>query len=232
MSEPDDLDKLTEELNAAARSERPSDERKAAILEALIGKGGGGGGGGPKRGIAAIVALLAVLLGVLGVRSLLADEPTAPIVSTPPVTSGGAVVEPALEPPVAPVVEVKPPPPSPDPPPADPPPPEAAPTQEVKRPPAARPVDELDSLAKEVRLVDAARAALPAAPRQTLALLERHRREFPAGALKVEAELVRVEAHLRAGDRASAKAIVDRITRGAPDGPVAARARRLLEEIP
>jgi hypothetical protein len=234
MSEPDDLDKLTEELNAAARSERPTDERKAAILEAIIGKGGPRGGGGPPKTLAAVVAaLVLVLLGGLAWRERSSpmgppSEDPSVIPTTVMATGGGSTAAPLVQPPPPPA-RVEPAVPSevaPEPPPPEPPP------EVVKRTVPPPVLEEPDALAKEVRLVDAARAELPADPRSALALLERHRREFPKGALRVEAELVRLEAHLRAGERSKAQAIIDRLTRGAPEGPVAARARRLFEEIP
>jgi len=235
MSEPDDLDKLTEELNAAARSERPTDERKAAILEAILRKGGPRGGGGLPKAVGAVLSALVLLLfGGLAWRGLQSTEEaptTEPRVIPTSVspTGGGSTTAPIVPPPPPPdlVEPLTPPEVAPEPPRPPEPPPEV-----VKRPVPGPVPEEPDALAKEVRLVDAARASLLGDPRGALALLERHRREFPKGALRVEADLVRLEAHLRAGERSKAQSIVDRLTRGAPEGPVAARARRLFEEIP
>ncbi len=225
MSEPDDLDKLTEELHAAARAERPSDARKEAILERVMATPAGGSGGG--RRLIGPLVVLALLIGGLaawqtrGTPPPLPPEPhpvesvnEAPTQLPPPV----ALPEPPAEPPAE---EPRPPEPI-----ANPPPP---PTDTPK---PRRPVDEPDLLAKEVALLDSARAALASDPRSTLSILEQHRRDFPKGALRVEADLVRIEAHLRAGDRRLAEQIGNRLIKADPTGPVAARARRLLEGQP
>lgn len=229
MSGPDELDKLTEELHAAARNERPSEERKAAILEALVGDGGGSGGSGSKKafGVLFMVVVLVSLWGwrLFGARTdevMPLPDPVStrqveppPRVEAPPVEPPPLATPPQLPPPAEPVAVNVPPAPIPDP---------------VRRPP--KPVDEVDLLAKEVRLLDSARAALPNEPRRALEVLEQHRREFPRGALTIDAELVRLEAYLRAGDRSRATAVANNLIRSAPQSPVAARARRLLEEIP
>lgn len=228
MSGPDELDKLTEELHAAARNERPSEERKAAILEAVVGDDGGSGGSGSKKAFG--VLLMAVLVGLFGwrlfgaraddVTSLPDPAPTRqveppPRVEAPPVEPPRPAPPPEVPPPTEPVAVEVPPAPSPEP---------------VRQP--SKPVDEVDLLAKEVQLLDSARAALPNEPRRALEVLEQHRREFPRGALIIDAELVRLEAYLRAGDRSRATTVANKLIRSAPQSPVAARARRLLEEIP
>lgn len=228
MSGPDELDKLTEELHAAARNERPSEERKAAILEAVVGDDRGSGGSGSKKAFG--VLLMAVLVGLFGWRlfGARADEVTPlpdpaptrqveppPRVEAPPIEPPRPAPPPEVPPPTEPVAVEVPPAPSPEP---------------VRQP--SKPVDEVDLLAKEVQLLDSARAALPNEPRRALEVLEQHRREFPRGALIIDAELVRLEAYLRAGDRARATAVANKLIRSAPQSPVAARARRLLEEIP
>lgn len=229
MSERDDLDKLTEELHAAARAERPSDARKEAILERVLGKSRGGSGGG-RRMIGPLVVLALLIGGVAAWRTRGTSSPV------PPERTPVAPISEAPRPEPAPVARS-----DPQPPPAELPAEAARPPDDpvaspqpspVEPPKPRRPVDEPDLLAKEVALLDAARAALSNDPQSTLSILEQHRRDFPKGALRVEADLVRIEALLRAGDRRRAEQIASRLIKTDPTGPVAARARRLLEGQP
>src|SRR4029077_4348596 len=64
--------------------------------------------------------------------------------------------------------------------------------------PAARTTTSGDTLAREIALIDAARANLATAPAPALATLETHRREFPSGQLAAEREFLAVEALLGA----------------------------------
>lgn len=227
MSGPDDLDKLTEALHAAARAERPSDARKEEILERVIGKPPGGRNGG-QRLLGPLVVLALIIGGVTVWQRRGATPPPEPP-ATPQVVEPPSAPTPPVAPPepqLAPVNE-----------PVEPPPtttPISTPAQPAPSDPPRprRPVDEPDLLAREVALLDEARAALSTDAKRTLAILEQHRRDFPKGALRVEAELVRIEAHLRTGDRRRAEQIGNRLIKADPTGPVAARARRLLEDQP
>lgn len=86
------------------------------------------------------------------------------------------------------------------------------------------------SLAEEVRIVDAARAALARRdPEAALEALARHRREFPGGALRLEAAVLGVRALLSTGRRAEAQAEGARVLAVHPTGPYASHVRALLD---
>ncbi|MBL8920265.1 MAG: hypothetical protein JNJ54_15470 [Myxococcaceae bacterium] len=236
MSERDDLDKLTEALNAAGRAERPSAAKKEAILEAVLAKARGPGGGsrGGRRPVLWLSAIaLSLAVGTWWVKARAAPAPRLPSEVPAADVRQPAVAHPGLDvsndAPAAPVqpatneadggaLAAK-----------------AASGEPLVLPPAAprrTVVEDDDALAREVRLLDQARASVEKEPARTLTLLEKHRREFPAGALVVEAELVRIEAYLKSGRRVDAERIAERLIATSPDGPVAARARRLLGEAP
>jgi hypothetical protein len=75
----------------------------------------------------------------------------------------------------------------------------AAPAEE-----RAAPVD--DSLAREVAMLERARALLDASPVEALAALDAHAAAFPTGRLAMERELLTVQALLRAGRLVDARA--------------------------
>jgi tetratricopeptide (TPR) repeat protein len=81
----------------------------------------------------------------------------------------------------------------------------------------ARPVG--DALAAESGLLGEALRALRQAQDPTLALatLDRYRRQFPRGQLRVEAEVARVDALLALGRGADAVAVLDRLERPTPE---------------
>lgn len=218
MSGPD-LDKVTKELFDAARSEQPSPARKGAILDEVLREGGGPGGGARPLSRWMKWAGFGLLLLLAGLFAFSQRGEEAVLV---PVTGPAVVaVPPAVVPPVAPR-EVTPPP---EPVIETPPPP-------VVSEPPKPPPEEPDLLAAEVRLVDEARGKLLDSPLEALKVLERHRRRFPKGALKVEADLVRVEALLRSGRRDEAGKVSKKLISADPNGPVAARAQRLMESLP
>jgi hypothetical protein len=111
--------------------------------------------------------------------------------------------------------------------PESPPAPVAAPAPKAaKVEPKAEPVP---SLAEEVASLQAARAALAAGEAEkALALLDGHQRRFPQGALRVEADMVRIEALAKAGDARGAAARARRFAEEHPDTPYARRARVLV----
>lgn len=98
----------------------------------------------------------------------------------------------------------------------------------------AAPAAELGpSLAREVELVEAARAALARGDASAaLRSLDTYDREIPAGTLSPEARVLRIEALVRAGgdaNRARANALGDAFLAANPSGPQARRVRSVLE---
>jgi hypothetical protein len=85
-------------------------------------------------------------------------------------------------------------------------PPPSAPPHEAAAPAEARvpPVD--DSLAREVAMLECARALLETSPVEALAALDAHAAAFPAGRLAMERELLTVQALLRSGRLVDARA--------------------------
>ena len=102
----------------------------------------------------------------------------------------------------------------------------AAPSAEPKAASATPSV----SIAEEVRAVDRARQAL-ASGRARVALneLERYRAEWPKGVFTSEVLVLRVEAKLKLGDRASAEREARALIDAAPNSRYAARLRALIE---
>lgn len=95
----------------------------------------------------------------------------------------------------------------------------SAPAQESARVSAPRPVVEGgagDSLAEEVRLLQAARESLAGDPAGSLRLAEQHRSRFPRGALTQEREALAIEALLRQGRTPEAQGRADRFRRQYP----------------
>jgi tetratricopeptide (TPR) repeat protein len=100
--------------------------------------------------------------------------------------------------------------------------PSAAPsasTRSFERPPSARaaspepPASAASELSRESQALERALTALRRDhdPARALALLERYAADFPAGMLRLEADVARVDAHLALGQRAAALAILDRL---------------------
>jgi len=86
------------------------------------------------------------------------------------------------------------------------------------------------ALAREVALLDEAKAALEGGrPAQALSLLERHRKEMPAGRLAPEAGYLRVAAMLERGDLRAAENEAEALLASDPTSPHAKRVRALLE---
>lgn len=86
-----------------------------------------------------------------------------------------------------------------------------------------------DSLEREVALLDEARRSVLAQSfERTFSLLERHQRNFPAGALGPEALVIRVQALLGLGRRAEAEALAGRFVALQPNSPVSKRLSALL----
>ncbi len=85
------------------------------------------------------------------------------------------------------------------------------------------------SLAEEIALFDRARAALDAGEAdRALGLLDTYESRFRSGAFGQEAEVLRVQALLRRGDRARASSVGERFLAAHPSSPHAARIRAIL----
>lgn len=94
---------------------------------------------------------------------------------------------------------------------------------------AAEGTDDDHALRDEVALLDQARAAIASGnTAAALSALDRHKREFPRGFLSSEAEVLRVEALVKAGRTAEARAQGERLLSREPNGPQAKRVRSLL----
>ena len=88
----------------------------------------------------------------------------------------------------------------------------------------------VDGLGAEVALLGAAKRALSGGDVVSAdAALASYTRSFPAGALKEEAEALRIERAIRFGDRTRAAAALEAFERAHPRSPVAARLRHMLE---
>lgn len=95
--------------------------------------------------------------------------------------------------------------------------------------PVRAPVEDPDLLARELALLDRARSTLRTDPKQTLLTLSEYLAQFPSGALKNEAALIRVEALLAVGRVADAERLANQLIAADKDGLVKKRLRRLLD---
>jgi hypothetical protein len=77
-------------------------------------------------------------------------------------------------------------------------------------------------------LLEAARRAIAVEPARALALIERHEREFPAGALTIEREFLAIDALVRAGRRPEAQARGERLQKRMPGSLYEQRLERIL----
>jgi len=107
----------------------------------------------------------------------------------------------------------------------------AAPTvAERPRPSSTTPAKELppaSTLTEEVAALDAAQTALQSGnPGRALRLLDAHAARFPRGRLRLEAEVVRIEALAKAGNRAAAAARARSFLARFPNSVLAPRVRR------
>ena len=85
------------------------------------------------------------------------------------------------------------------------------------------------SLAEEVAAIRSAKRALAAGDAaQALRELQAYQAHFPRGRLAQEAQVVRIEALLKLGNRAAANAAADRFLSAHPDSPYAARVHTLI----
>ncbi len=171
--------------------------------------------------------------GVLSVRTSAhtADAPSAPLApplatalapaQTPTQTSTSAVVEPWVPVPRAILAPVIPAPVTP------------APAVVRSAPHADARSVEASTLAQEIALLDRARSALAAGnAARALELVNDYEARFPEGSFVEEAEVLRVEAMLRAGDNAGATRVGTRFLSAHPASAHAARVRTLLGSAP
>jgi hypothetical protein len=158
----------------------------------------------------------AITAGALGHASA-PRRPLPPPDQARPAAALGAVVDRSkpARPVAAPAVE------EPAPPPAQPPPSVAALPDQAPAP----------SVTDEIHSLDQARAELAGGqPRRALDALDAYEREFPAGTLRPEADLVRLQAHARLGDKSTVAARARAYLARYPASPHAPQVRSLLEQ--
>ena len=95
---------------------------------------------------------------------------------------------------------------------------------------ASPPVEEEDTLAAELALLDEARALLKVKPAEALKTLDAYRRRYPKGSLGLEADLVRVEALLGASRRGEAEALAKKLRAKDTGGLLGERLQRLFPD--
>lgn len=95
---------------------------------------------------------------------------------------------------------------------------------------AALPIDAIQEpqLAEEVAALDRARRLVANNPARALGLLDEYEPRFPHGNLAPEALVLRIEALVRAGDRARAETLASSFLAGHPRSPHAKRIRTVL----
>ncbi|MBX7097302.1 MAG: hypothetical protein K1X89_06305 [Myxococcaceae bacterium] len=239
---PRELEELRQRLLTAARAERPDADRARARRDAVLD-----GTAAPtdlepppfpagsrrwRRAAAVALGALALLLAwwlltrgeapaTVRPGPVVPEVPSQPMA---PVDAGAALAlaDPAVEPDAA--AEAGPAPAAPA--------PLDAGTATRPRRPASPPAEDPDLLAKELALLDEARGHLKADPKATLATLARHAREFPRGALRGEAELVKLEALLALGQQQEAQRLAARLIAADREGLVRERVKRLLARPP
>jgi hypothetical protein len=95
--------------------------------------------------------------------------------------------------------------------------------------PASQGTSAAASLSDEVAALQIARRALAGRdPSAALAALDRYARRFPQGRLQTEETVLRIEALMQRGDRASAAALADRFESLHPKSPYGTRIRSLV----
>ena len=236
-----DLPDHAREVLESAAVDDPSRERVASVESRLAGALGwpSAGEGAPSpstsatsTGIAtkAVVGAI-VVAGAIGLGAWLATERAE-------VPRGAEAVPPSAEPeraraPIA-APELLPVPTTP----SDPAPPRESPrprtTRAITPEPAvaesAPPHPTISALEQELRLVDAARAALDRSPARALELADVHRQSFPTGTLSPERELLTIEALLALDRVEEATGRAATLHRDHPASPAAHRAHRLINE--
>lgn len=108
---------------------------------------------------------------------------------------------------------------------------------EVRRPLAVMPAPlrsaatagSAHSVTDEALLLEQARRAIGKDPTLALAIVGEHARRYPAGALRVEAEVLAVDALVQAGRQSEAEARAERLRARSPGSLYEARLRKILE---
>jgi len=137
-----------------------------------------------------------------------------PLAASPPSEPPPALQQPAAPEPLPPALE-----------PSNAPAPAAAPPS--RSPPAAAEPNSNNSLAAELEALDSARRALSAGNGgQALQLLDAHGRRFPRGRLRLEAEVLRIEALMQTGQRAAASARAKAFVKRYPNSVFVSRVQR------
>jgi len=99
--------------------------------------------------------------------------------------------------------------------------------------PAASSGSSGSSVPMELATLDQARSALASGnPAQALSILDAYAMRFPHASMASEATVLRIEALVRAGDRAAAQRVADSFLSFNPQSPYAARIRSLLGNSP
>ena len=87
-------------------------------------------------------------------------------------------------------------------------------------------------IAEQIRIVEASRAAIHAGrPLEALDWLDRYDTEFPSGALREEALVLRIETFVRLGRQREATEHAKRFLESRPKSPYAARVRDSLSAV-
>ena len=242
MTSERDPPRLAHPLIDAGRQELPDEQQLAALaakLGPLLGPGGGGGGGGGGAGAAGKGAGAAkAAAAAKGGVALTAMKAIAAIATVGVVGAGGAAavvharhVQDATNATVAATGLVAAPPSASTP--ADerlvlapPPAASAARTSSHGSGASAAPADPEE----EVRLLERAQDALRASPDDALRLTAEHARRFPNGTLAQEREVIAIDALVRAGHTAEAKARADKFAKTYPQSTHLRRVQLLVGE--
>jgi hypothetical protein len=240
MTEPrrfllDDTPGAASNLLRSAAEDAPSDEVRAKVA-AAIGLGAApqapsnaGSAAVPrplgwKQGLFGKIVIGLACLGAVGLLALLLDRRPAP--APAPALQPSAVPAdsaPAADPPRVPLT------------------PASAATQAEPSPPASTPASvarpaavpsaPARTLAEEVASLDRARSALSSGgAAAALAELNRHDKEFPRGALSIEAMVLRIEV-LSRSNRPAAVSMARSFLRSQPSSPYRARILSLVPEV-
>ena len=217
MTEPTPPSEVARELFAAARREVPRGELRARTLSTMIAASQAH----PQRGPIVLPAVLPLLAAAAGMTFFFATRSAPPTlditaepvvaVSTPATSASTAVSVPVPRPSGREVA-----------PPAS----ERPPTPSQARTPAPAAVPAL-SLSAEIQTLDRVRSALDQDPARALALLDTYDRVRDKR-LGAEAQLLRMEALVRAGRNSEARALAQGFVAAHPGSPLVDRARSFL----
>jgi hypothetical protein len=96
----------------------------------------------------------------------------------------------------------------------------------------SRPIDPIDNIAAQLKLLDSARSALAGGnASRSLQLLDQYARTYPRGKLSQEATLLRVEALMRSGKKAQAVSLARRFRTAHPASPYTQRLESIVGEF-